>query len=257
MSPRNVVQDREVAGFVPMAAINDGYGGAHTFEERPWSEIKKGYTHLADGDIAVAKITPCFQNRKSIVISGLPNGVGAGTTELHVLRPFDELVAPRYLLIVLKSGGFIDEGVSRMTGTAGQQRVPRDYFGAYPVAVPPLAEQHRMIQERLTNSWHSVTSWRLGSGTCMIFRSSWQCRWCIMSAQLEAAPHGRQRRRGEPPPKAIKEGFIDVLQNYTTYQTCWNFLRSTVDDCKALLGFLFGGFWRSQKQSELEQPPLS
>ncbi len=145
VGPRNEVADETEAGFVPMAAIDDGFVPGHTAELRLWKEIKKGYTHLADGDIALAKITPCFQNRKSVVVSGLPNGIGAGTTELHVLRPFQGVLEPSYALVFLKSATFIEAGVPRMTGTAGQQRVPRDYFGACPIPLPPLDEQRRIV----------------------------------------------------------------------------------------------------------------
>jgi type I restriction enzyme S subunit len=100
---------------------------------------------LANGDVAVAKITPCFQNRKSCVIQGLPNGIGAGTTELLVLRPFLEVVDPRYLLVFYRSPRFVLGGQARMTGTAGQQRVPVQFFAAAPLPLPPLAEQKRIV----------------------------------------------------------------------------------------------------------------
>jgi type I restriction enzyme, S subunit len=110
---------------------------------RQWGEIRKGYTHFAEGDVALAKITPCFENGKSTVFHNLTGGVGAGTTELHVMRPV--LTDPQYILIYLKSGYFIDGGVPRMTGTAGQKRVPFDYFAYAPFPLPPLAEQQRIV----------------------------------------------------------------------------------------------------------------
>lgn len=72
VNPRNDAEESELAGFVPMPLIPEGYSDKHQFEERPWSEIKKGYTHFADGDVSMAKITPCFENAKSCVFSGLP-----------------------------------------------------------------------------------------------------------------------------------------------------------------------------------------
>ena len=75
-----------------------------------------------DGDVIVAKITPCFQNRKSALVSGLVNGYGAGTTELHVLRA-KECVLNKYIYYLVKSEYFIFMGANNMQGTAGQKRI--------------------------------------------------------------------------------------------------------------------------------------
>ena len=144
-SPRNKVEDDAVVGFVPMAVVPKEYGASLSPELRTWAEIKKGFTHIADGDIAVAKITPCFQNGKACVVSGLPFGVGAGTTELLVLRPHPKTLDARYALAFFKSPDFVRGGVETFTGTAGQQRVSNDYFRSRPFPLPPLAEQHRIV----------------------------------------------------------------------------------------------------------------
>jgi type I restriction enzyme S subunit len=143
LSPRNEVSDTFDASFVPMPLIAAEYGVAHEYEVRPWGEIKKGYTHFAEGDVGLAKITPCFENGKSTVFRNLRGGIGSGTTELHVVRPL--FIAPSYILIFLKSPHFIETGISKMTGTAGQKRVPAEYFAYSPFPLPPLAEQHRIV----------------------------------------------------------------------------------------------------------------
>jgi len=147
VGPRNDVDDATVVSFLPMATVSDGYAGTIEPEVRTWGEIKKGFTHVADGDIAMAKITPCFQNRKSAVMRGLKNGVGAGTTELHVLRPIDGAIVPEYALLQLKSLTYLEVGVSKMTGSAGQKRVPKDYFADTPFPLPPLSEQRRIVSK--------------------------------------------------------------------------------------------------------------
>ncbi len=144
-SPRVRVGDDKIVAFVPMTLVPSRYGEAAGFDRRPWGEIKKGYTHFADGDVAVAKITPCFQNGKAVVMDGLPGGVGAGTTELHVLRPHAGVIDPRFALLIFKSPKFVEGGVSTFTGTAGQQRVSADYFCLTPFGLPPLAEQKRIV----------------------------------------------------------------------------------------------------------------
>ena len=144
ISPRNYVADDAFASFVEMRSIPVAFGEAHISEERPWRDIKSGFTHFAEGDVGVAKITPCFENGKSTVFQNLSNGVGAGTTELHVVRPLCGLI-PQYVLLFLKSPAFLKAGEGVMTGSAGQKRLPRAYFENTPFPLPPLAEQTRIV----------------------------------------------------------------------------------------------------------------
>lgn len=144
LNPRNTAPNELAASFVPMPMISAEYGIPNRHEVRAWSDIKSGFTHFAEGDVALAKITPCFENGKSTVLRGLTGGIGAGTTELHVVRPV--LVCPEYILIFLKCPHFIQSGAPKMTGTAGQKRVPTAYFAFSPFPLPPLAEQHRIVR---------------------------------------------------------------------------------------------------------------
>lgn len=141
----DVSDDEQDISFVPMPLISTKFDGSHDFEVRKWKEVKKGYTHFANGDIAIAKITPCFENSKAAIFSGLKNNVGVGTTELHVARPYSQTVNQQYLLLNFKSPGFLKTGESQMTGSAGQKRVPRNFFENYPLPFPPLQEQERIV----------------------------------------------------------------------------------------------------------------
>lgn len=145
INPRNEADDESLSSFVPMPLISTSHTGEHGQEERTWGSIKQGYTHFADGDIGLAKITPCFENSKAVVFSNLINGIGAGTTELHISRPVGKTLDARYVLIYLKSPQFLLLGEAKMTGTAGQKRVPKDFFSENPMPLPPLAEQHRIV----------------------------------------------------------------------------------------------------------------
>jgi type I restriction enzyme S subunit len=142
INPRNKAEDENNAGFVPMTNICDGYFNRFTYETKKWTEIKTGFTHFADGDIAVAKISPCLENRKSMVLNNLPNGIGAGTTELHVFRPL--CVAQSYGLWFFKSDYFVNQCVSTFNGVVGQQRVGKNIVEDILFPLPPLAEQHRI-----------------------------------------------------------------------------------------------------------------
>ena len=128
-----------------MPLIKEGYANEHTFEEREWNSINKGFTHFVNNDIGIAKITPCFENRKSVVFRSLSNGIGAGTTELFVVRCINDTVLPDYLLWNFKTQKFIDGGIQTYTGDVGQQRVRRDYVSRYLIALPPQAEQNRIV----------------------------------------------------------------------------------------------------------------
>ena len=145
INPRNAADGSLAVSFVSMPLVSTSHSGTHGQEVRTWGEVKKGYTHFANGDVGVAKITPCFENSKAIVFSGLENGIGAGTTELHIARPYGETLVPRYILLFLKAPMFLHVGKSKMTGTAGQKRVPKSFFSETPLPLPPLAEQHRIV----------------------------------------------------------------------------------------------------------------
>lgn len=143
LSPRNEAADDLQASFVPMPMVPADYGVASSHEIRRWKDIKKGYTHFAEGDVGLAKITPCFQNGKSTIFRNLTGGLGSGTTELHIVRPL--FVNPNFIIIFFKCPHFIKTGIPKMTGTAGQKRVPNEYFANSPFPLPPLAEQHRIV----------------------------------------------------------------------------------------------------------------
>lgn len=143
INPRNQLPDDREVSFIPMALISNSYFGGHHQEIRVWGKVKSGFTHFAENDIVLAKITPCFQNGKSCIVKNLKNGFGAGTTELHVLRCLQ--ISPKYLLNFLKNPEFLRDGEKNMTGTAGQQRVPTNYIKNILFPLPPLAEQQRIV----------------------------------------------------------------------------------------------------------------
>ena len=153
VNPKNDVPDNTLAAFIPMERIDATYLSSFTYSERKWGDIKFGFTHFADGDVAFAKITPCFQNRKSIILKGLPNGVGAGTTELKVLRPYGETIDREYLLFFLESPYFVEEATFK--GTANQQRIISGYMENKLFPLPPLSEQRR-IARRIKESYMSI-----------------------------------------------------------------------------------------------------
>ena len=145
INPKNIAEDNCISAFIPMEKICATYGSKFSYDEVQWKTIKTGYTHFTDGDVAFAKITPCFQNRKSAIFYNLPNGIGAGTTELKVLRQFGETINRWYLLFFLESPYFIDEAIFK--GTANQQRIISGYLENKLFPLPPLQEQNRIEKQ--------------------------------------------------------------------------------------------------------------
>ncbi|MFC5717210.1 restriction endonuclease subunit S [Pseudomonas sp. GCM10022188] len=144
LNPKQAFDDATVAGFVPMSHAPTNFRDKLRFDERPWGEIKKAYTNFKDGDVIFAKVTPCFENGKAAFVEGLPNGIGAGSSEFFVLRPSCDEVSAKYLLALVKSHDFLRKGAENMTGAVGLRRVPRPFVENYPVPVPPAAEQTRI-----------------------------------------------------------------------------------------------------------------
>ena len=147
INPRNSLENNLKVSFVPMLLIDNGYSGKHTDEVRLWKQVKSGFTHFKENDVGIAKITPCFENRKSTIFKNLRNGYGAGTTELHILRTYDDTILPQYLLAYIKSNLFIEKGKQNFIGVVGQQRIGRTYIENLYLPIPPLQEQQRIADQ--------------------------------------------------------------------------------------------------------------
>ena len=135
--------DTEVS-FVPMDAVGE-LGGLDLSQARPLDEVYNGYTYFADGDVCVAKITPCFENGKGALAQDLTNGVAFGTTELHVLRPLEGLDA-RFLFYMTLAHDFRSFGEAEMLGAGGQKRVPEGFLNDWRPPLPPLDVQRQIAQ---------------------------------------------------------------------------------------------------------------
>jgi type I restriction enzyme S subunit len=59
------IEDDIDTSFIPMPLIYKSYKGEHGSETKKWSKIKRGYTHLTNGDIGIEKITPYLENCKA------------------------------------------------------------------------------------------------------------------------------------------------------------------------------------------------
>lgn len=134
--------DETEVSFVPMEAVGE-YGGLLLDQTRQLGDVYAGYTYFADGDLCLAKITPCFENGKGALAANLTNGVAFGTTELHVVRPAETLDA-RFLFYISIGHDFRGFGEAEMLGAGGQKRVPEAFLKNWRAPLPPLKTQKRI-----------------------------------------------------------------------------------------------------------------
>lgn len=133
--------------FVPMAVVSETDMYFSVQEQRPLKEVYAGYTYFRDNDVLLAKVTPCFENGKSGLARNLENGIGFGSSEFFVLRANLEKVLPEYIYYIINSNRFITEGTPQMTGTGGLRRLTKDFVLNYPVSLPTLNEQRRIVSQ--------------------------------------------------------------------------------------------------------------
>jgi type I restriction enzyme S subunit len=139
------IQPETQVSFVPMAAVTEVTGEITVEEIRQYADVVKGFTPFKSDDIIVAKITPCFQNGK-IAYAKLSRPYGFGSTEFHVIRADTKRLLPRYVFHFLRQDYIRIAGERRMTGSAGQRRVPLDYLASLELPLPPLSEQKRIAE---------------------------------------------------------------------------------------------------------------
>ncbi len=139
----HLLPDTEVS-FVSMEAVRE-YGGMSLNRTKRIEEVYQGYTYFRDGDVVIAKITPCFENGKGSIAANLTNDVGFGTTELHVVRLHPK-IDRQFFFYISVSIAFRQSGEAEMYGAGGQKRVPDSFIRDYRFPVPPLEERQRIIR---------------------------------------------------------------------------------------------------------------
>lgn len=147
INPRNTLDRNLEISFIPMTNVSDGYSNKCILNNKLWKEVKDGYTHLKSNDVIMAKITPCFENRKSALLKDLRNNFGAGTTEFHVFRSWSNYIYRLYILWFFKSPFLINTLTPKMSGSAGQKRVSTELFKSIKIPLPPVNEQQRIVEK--------------------------------------------------------------------------------------------------------------
>lgn len=128
--------------FAPMETLADGLGGLDAPIAKPLGDILRGnYNYFAEGDVLLAKVTPCFENGKKAIARSLLNGVGFATSEVHVIRPLLGKVDTDFLRYLFSSSDFVAAGIRNMTGASGLRRVSEKGILNYRPRVTDLHRQ--------------------------------------------------------------------------------------------------------------------
>ena len=133
----------EQCSFVPMEFVDDTFAEIARTETRQVAEVQRGYTPFKNGDVILAKITPCMENGKCAIARNLVNGIGFGSTEFHVMRA-GELVIPEWIYYFVRQESVRKKLERKMRGSAGQKRVPNDAVEELLLPIPLLSEQRRI-----------------------------------------------------------------------------------------------------------------
>ncbi len=141
------VADDTMISFVEMASVsNDGYIAEKI--DKPIGEVRrKGYKYFAEGDIIIAKITPCMENGKCAIARDLTNSIGFGSTEFHIFRCDNEQILTEYLFVLLNQQFIREAAQKAMTGASGHRRVPESFYSEMTIPVPSIDIQRQIVSE--------------------------------------------------------------------------------------------------------------
>jgi type I restriction enzyme S subunit len=229
--------------FVPMEAIRE-YGGLDLEQKRVIADIGSGYTEFDDGDVVVAKITPCFENGKGALAAGLTNGAAFGTTELHVLRSGSN-IERRFLFYFTISRLFRSSGEGDMYGAGGQKRVPPEFCENVRVPLPPMGDQ-RAIADYLDRATAKIDA-LVAKKRTLIERLKEKRTALISRTVTRGLPPEAARAAGLDPHPRLKPSGFDWLGDVPRHWTATK-LRHYIS---ILNGFAFPSAGFSDDESDV------
>jgi type I restriction enzyme S subunit len=174
---RGSLAETDLVSFVPMENLGIDQKLLVPTQTRPLADVAGSYTYFADGDVLMAKITPCFENGKLGIAANPTNGIGFGSSEYIVFRP-DKFINKEWLYYYLSRETFRSEGAERMSGAVGHKRVAKEFIEGYPVPVPSLPEQRRIVGI-LDEAFHGIATAKANAeknlhNACALFESHLQ-----------------------------------------------------------------------------------
>ncbi|HFD3226805.1 TPA: restriction endonuclease subunit S [Escherichia coli] len=133
-NPKRPLKKGESAAFVEMAALPENGRDINRVDEKIFTG---GGSKFANKDTLFARITPCLENGKTSLVSGLSDGeVAFGSTEFIVLAAKEPEYDSDYIYYLSRLGEFRSFARSRMEGTSGRQRVAWQSLADYEYDFP-------------------------------------------------------------------------------------------------------------------------
>ena len=134
-------KDTEVS-FTPMEKLRHGkLDGSVT---KLLGDVYNGYTYIRDGDIAMAKVTPCYENYNIAIANDLKNGIAFGSSEILVLRSIGN-IDTRMVYYYMQHFNVRGLMISTMTGAAGLKRISNKVLMDIPILIQDKKEQTKIV----------------------------------------------------------------------------------------------------------------
>jgi type I restriction enzyme S subunit len=135
INPRRVLPAGQNSTYVGMASLPESSAEVYEWEQKPAGSGQR----FTNGDVLMARITPCLQNGKTAIVDMLqPGEVGWGSTEYVVLAPKAD-VTTAWIYCLVRDDRVRDFAIRSMSGTSGRQRFQADRFDQYRI-IPPTPE---------------------------------------------------------------------------------------------------------------------
>ena len=136
----------DMVSFLPMEDLDIKAYYTEPKQHRLFSDVQSSYTYFTNGDVLLAKVTPCFENGKIGIAHNLINGIGFGSSEFLVFR-LKEAILKEFLYYYLQNKTFVKEAIKNLTGSSGLRRVPKTFVENSKIPVPSIAEQEKIVAE--------------------------------------------------------------------------------------------------------------
>jgi type I restriction enzyme S subunit len=176
VNPRTDVStltDNSVITFIPMPAV-EAKNNQVEYATEEYRRVKTGYTVFKRGDLLWAKITPCMQNGKSCLVTGLPTEIGFGSTEFHIMRAKSDKVYMPFIWALFSNEHVLQSAQAMFNGSAGQQRVTDRFLREFPLILPELSVQKTLADKVFT-----------ALDTARALRAEAETEWAAAKARFE------------------------------------------------------------------------
>ena len=149
----SMLTNESIVTYTPMEYIKNGY---YIKNDSPYGKLSSSLTQYCEGDIVMAKVTPCFENGNIAIMTNLSSGIGMGSSELFVFRA--KRINVKYLFYWLRNTGFVNAACATMTGTGGLKRVSPYFVYNSVICYPKNNEYQQRIVEFLDRKCAEIDS---------------------------------------------------------------------------------------------------